>query len=81
MEAPNGKKDLELAAQRHAFKKTLISGASIQEYFLKMKNLLFPECLEEVFKDGPLLLFSSKIHEYAVPCKLSAGMGEYRGTA
>jgi PAS domain S-box-containing protein len=51
----------------------LILGAPAQEYIPKMKSPGFSERLEQVFKGGPPLYFSSKIHKYIIPCKLPAG--------
>jgi signal transduction histidine kinase len=53
--------------------KELVLGAPAQEYIPKMKNPGFSERLDQVFKGGPPLYFSSKIHKHIIPCKLPAG--------
>ena len=55
-----------------------ITGKNIKDFFEKFKNKKITSRLDSVFVYGNPVIFSSQLHKYIIPCKLSGGNLRYQ---
>jgi PAS domain S-box-containing protein len=60
--------------------KETILGTSLLENFPRLKEQQYSLRIEEVLKGGPPVVFSSKFHQYLIPCPLSKGKFQIQQT-
>ncbi|MBT3922842.1 MAG: PAS domain-containing protein [Nitrospina sp.] len=56
--------------------KETILGTSLLEHFPRLKQPQYSLRINEIFKGGPPVIFSSKFHQYLIPCPI--GKGRYQ---